>query len=95
MGGYVSVDVDVDDILDALCDDQIIKEVQTRKLEKHFKPKDPTPVQPYVMDYFELAHEALLQGRAADAIAFLERGLFPTGVEKTASGKLKYRHAMA
>lgn len=91
----VDVDIYLEDVLDELTDDELIAEIKSRKLQKHFAQSPDMQPQPYVMDYFELAHEALLQGRINDAMAFLDRGLFPTRVEKTADGQLKYRHALS
>ena len=91
----VDVDIDYDEVMSELSDEDILAEVKSRKLQAKCAPDDPLKPQPYVMDYFELAFEALLQGRSADALALLDRGLFPTGAEKTETGEIKYRHALA
>jgi len=91
----VSVDIDLEEVRAELSDEDIIIEVKERNLQKHFAPDDPLRPEPYIMDYFELAFEALLQGRSADALALLDRGLFPTGAERTETGEIKYRHALA
>lgn len=91
----VDVDIDYDEVMSELSDEDILEEVKTRKLQKHFAQTGDMVPQPYVMDYFELAFEALLQGRSADALALLDRGLFPTGAEKTETGGIKYRHALS
>lgn len=85
--GRVSVEVEVSDVIDEIEDDHLIEEAKRRKL---ILPADVSP-QPYVKDYVQMAHEELMGGRAASALALLDRALFPTAAEKTDDGKLVFK----
>lgn len=85
----ISVDVDVNDVLDNIDDNDLLDECREREL---LQPANIAP-QPYVEDYVQLAHEALMAGRASSALALLDRALFPTGAEKTAEGQLVFKRS--
>lgn len=82
----VDVDVDVDSIMEDIDDDDLIEECRRRNLGGSFNI--PTP---YVRDYLELAYDALLRGKRDEALALLDRMMFPTGAEKTSDGKLVFK----
>lgn len=92
MGKYrgtktVEVEVDLSDVLENLDDDMILDEAKQRKLIV----EADIGATPYVKDYVALAHEELMAGRAASALAFLDRALFPTGAEKSPDGQLVFK----
>lgn len=66
--------IDVDDVIDQIDDDDLIAEVRSRKLHLTLIGD----VEHFDRDYVERAYEELLRGRSSDAIALLERALFPT-----------------
>jgi hypothetical protein len=82
----VDVDVDIDSVMEDICDDDLIEECRRRHLGGSFN--SPTP---FVRDYLELAYDALLRGRRDEALALLDRMMFPTGAEKMPDGQLVFK----
>jgi hypothetical protein len=68
--GYMTVDVDLDEALECIDDDTLLEEVKERKLSLGRDDFDP-------MDDLRDAHEELLRGRPAEALAILERLIRP------------------
>lgn len=68
--GYMTVDVDLDEALDNIDDDTLMAEVKERKLSLGRDDFD-------VNDDLRDAHEELLRGRPAEALAILERLIRP------------------
>jgi hypothetical protein len=87
--GRISVDIDVSDVIEEIDDEYLIEEAKKRDLLQ----SPETAPQPYVKDYVTLAHEELMAGRAASALALLDRALFPTGAEKSDGGQLVFKRS--
>lgn len=68
--GYMSVEVDLDEALEALDDESLMQEIKDRKLSLGRDDFEP-------MDDLRDAHEELLRNRPAEALAILERLLRP------------------
>lgn len=68
--GYMTVDVDLDEALDCIDDETLLREVKERKLSLGRDDFDP------MIDLCD-AHEELLRGRPATALAILERLIHP------------------
>lgn len=68
--GYMTVDVDLDEALEHIDDETLAQEVKERKLSLGRDDFDP-------MDDLRDAHEELLRGRPAEALAILERLIRP------------------
>lgn len=68
--GTVQVDIDTDDVLDALSDKEIKREYESRKLGD---PNAPSP-----QEVVQRALTAIRLGRVEDGVAMLEREFFPT-----------------
>jgi hypothetical protein len=68
--GYLSVDVDLGEALDACDDDMLLEEMKRRKLNLGRDDFEP-------MDDLRDAHEELLRGRSAGALAILDRLIHP------------------
>ncbi len=68
--GYVTVTVDISDVIDDIDDASLLEEVKERKLSLGRDDFDP-------MDDLRDAHEELLRGRPAEALAILERLIRP------------------
>ena len=68
--GYMTVDVDLDEALEHIDDESLVKEVKERKLSLGRDDFDP-------MDDLRDAHEELLRGRPSEALAILERLIRP------------------
>jgi hypothetical protein len=68
--GYMTVDVDLDEALDNIDDATLIEELKERKLSLGRDDFDPE------VDLRD-AHEELLRGRPAEALAILERLIRP------------------
>lgn len=68
--GYMTVDVDLDEALEALSDDSLLQEIKDRKLSLGRDDFD-------ALDDLRDAHEELLRGRPAYALAILERLIRP------------------
>jgi hypothetical protein len=68
--GYMTVDVDLDEALEHIDDETLVEEVKERKLSLGRDDFDP-------MDDLRDAHEELLRGRPAEALAILERLIRP------------------
>lgn len=82
----VEVDVEIDEIMNDLSDEDLIEECQTRKIGGFANGATP-----FVRDYLDLAYEALLRGKRDEALALLDRLMFPTGATKTADGQLMFK----
>jgi len=70
--GTISVDVEIRDILDDISDDDLLDECLERGLGDGS----------YDRDYAARALEALLAGRVGEAVALLDRSLYPTRITK-------------
>jgi len=68
--GYMTVDVDLDEALDHVDDDTLMAEVKQRKLSLGRDDFEP-------MDDLRDAHDELLRGRPAEALAIIERLINP------------------
>jgi hypothetical protein len=68
--GYMTVDVDLNEALDNIDDDTLLEEVKERKLSLGRDDFDP-------VDDLKDAHEELLRGRPAEALAIIERLIRP------------------
>ncbi len=68
--GYMTVDVDLSEAIEEMTDDMLIEEINDRKLNLGRDDFDP-------MDDLRDAHEELLRGRPAEALAILERLIRP------------------
>lgn len=82
----VSVEIDVDDILDQLTDKHLLKELEQRKLDRKGEP-----------DAKEVVTRAIVlikSGRVDDGVTLLEREFFPTWKDKAAC-EAAYATAMA
>jgi hypothetical protein len=66
----MTVDVDLDEALEHIDDETLVEEVKERKLSLGWDDFDP-------MDDLRDAHEELLRGRPAEALAILERLIRP------------------
>lgn len=66
----MTVDVDLDEALEHIDDETLVEEVKERKLSLGRDDFDP-------MDDLRDAHEELLRGRPAEALAILERLIRP------------------
>lgn len=78
--------IDVSDVIDQVDDEDLIDEVRSRKLHVNGLGQ----IEHFDRDYVERAYEELLRGRSTDAIALLERALFPTIITEK-----DYRKALA
>jgi hypothetical protein len=68
--GYFSVDVDLGEAIEAMDDEMLLQELKDRKLQLGRDDFDP-------MDDLLDAHEELLRGRPAQALAILDRLIRP------------------
>ncbi len=68
--GYFTVNVDLGEALSACDDEMLLQEMKERKLNLGRDDFDP-------MDDLRDAHEELLRGRPAEALAILERLIRP------------------
>jgi hypothetical protein len=85
--GYLSVEVDLEEALDACDDEMLLEEIKERKLSLGRDDFEP-------MDDLRDAHEELLRGRPATALAILERLLFPKW-RSTAACEMELKRASA
>jgi len=81
---YVSVEVDVDDVIDQIDDKRLLREVSSRQLDGV----------PDVRALVQRALVAIKSGRVNDGVTMLEREFFPTWKSK-ADCEAAYRTAMA
>lgn len=68
--GYMTVEVDLHEALEHMDDEMILEEIKDRKLNLGRDDFEP-------MDDLRDAHEELLRGRPAEALAILDRLLNP------------------
>jgi hypothetical protein len=68
--GYMTVDVDLGEAIDEMTDEMLLEEIKDRKLSLGRDDFDP-------VDDLKDAHEELLRGRPAEALAILERLIRP------------------
>jgi hypothetical protein len=83
MSGYVSVDVDIDDVLDQLSDEELMEAALSRKgsneLQKFEEGVDLQVVQ--------LAYDALMRGDTEYCALLLERAIHPKWATPDAAAK--------
>ena len=85
--GYLTVDVDLHEALESCDDDMILEEMKTRKLNLGRDDFEP-------MDDLREAHEELLRGRPAEALAILDRLVRPKW-NSTKACEMELRRARA
>lgn len=83
---YISVEVDVDDVIDQLTDNQLLEEVASRGVRNKGEPDARAVV--------SRALAMIRSGRITDGVTMLEREFFPTWKSK-ADCEAAYSAAMA
>jgi hypothetical protein len=83
---YVTVEVDVEDVLDALSDSALLDEYKSRGLDQKGEPG--------AKEVVASALSMIRTGRVSDGVTLLEREFFPTWKDKAAC-EAAYAQAMA